>query len=379
MNQHDQIALGRRIAADMGLSRRDFMRAAAATGVGAAVTGTAGRALAQPDDPTPDEQLTALAAFLSTDEALNELEYLPFAGLNSFMKLPYTRDLTDAQLVVMGIPFDSGTTYRSGSRFGARAIREQSGYAAAFRPVYPWTEDITDRYRVIDFGDVVALPGSAAVDLMLSMTEAVAARIFASGARLLSLGGDHTIPYGPVRAAAKQFGPLALIHIDSHQDSYSSDDLLGFRQINHGTFATDLAVEGHIDLTQSTQVYIRTIQPETPGGGYRIIYANEALAMTPEALAGEVRARIGDAPVYITLDIDALDPAFAPGNGSPVAGGPSTGEVRRFVQALAGLNVVAADIVEINPMFDPTGATAIAAATLGIDLLHVLGAGIAAS
>jgi agmatinase len=300
----------------------------------------------------------------------------PFAGIPTFMKQPHSRDpqiIQDADLVVMGVPFDSGTSNRPGTRFGPRAIREQSFYAGAFQPVYPWTDDLTQTKKIVDFGDVVAFPGTGAVELMLEMTEAVAAGVLNTGARLLSLGGDHTLPYGPVRAAAKQYGPLALIHIDAHQDSYDSNELGGgFPFINHGTFATGLANEGHIDLSKSIQVYIRTIQPETPGGGYDIVYANNALAMEPEQLAARVRRRVGNTPVYITLDIDALDPAFAPGNGSPVAGGPTTGEMRRFLKGLDGINVVAADLVEVNPLYDLTGATAIVAATLAIDLLYLL-------
>lgn len=352
------------------LSRREFIKAGGTVAAAAALG--VSPAFAQPATPIPvvsDFSLDQLA----DDAVLDELEKgLPFAGLNSFMKLPYSRQIDGADLVIMGVPFDSGTTNRSGARFGPRAIREQSYYASAFRPVYPWAEDITQQYRMIDFGDVVPFPGNFALDMMLAQTEAVAARILRTGAGLLSLGGDHTLPYGPVRAAAAQYGALALIHIDAHQDSYSSDDGTGFRLISHGTFATDLAVEGHIDVSKSIQVYIRTTQPPTPGG-YEITYANDALAMGSERLAERIRARAGDAPVYITLDIDALDPAFAPGNGSPVSGGASTAEVRRLLQGLDGLNVVAADVVEVNPMFDPTGATSIAAATLAIDLLHLMG------
>ncbi|MCU0479853.1 MAG: arginase family protein [Anaerolineae bacterium] len=311
-------------------------------------------------------------------ESLNLLEQaLPFAGIPTFMKMPYSRDpevLGRADLVVMGIPFDCGTSNRSGTRMGPRAIREQSFYASAFQPIYPWTDDITQTKRIIDFGDIVALPGTGVVEMMLASTEFAASEIFKAGARLLSLGGDHTLPYGPIRAASKKFGKVALIHIDSHQDSYDSEELgLGISFINHGTFATGLVNEGHIDVSQSSQVYIRTIQPPSPNGGYNIIYANDALAMGPEALAERVRSRIGaNTPVYITLDVDALDPAFAPGTGSPVAGGPTTHEMRRFLKALDGLNVVGADVVEVNPLYDPTQATAIVGATLAIDLLYLM-------
>jgi agmatinase len=352
------------------MTRRDFMQASA---IGGAVA-LAGLPLmdADPAFRNPAQQIPPDWLDMNT---LNLLEQaLPFAGIPTFMKMPYSRNLDDlraADLVVMGVPFDSGTSNRSGTRFGPRAIREQSLYAGVFQPIYPWADDLTQK-RIIDFGDVAAIPGTGTLELMLASTELVASQVFAAGRRLLTIGGDHTLPYGPVRAAAKQFGPVALIHIDSHQDSYDGEDLIGFPFINHGTFATGLVKEGHIDPSKSSQVYIRTMQPLSPGGGYEITYANDALAMGPEALAQKVRDRAGNTPIYLTLDIDGLDPAYAPGNGSPVAGGPSTSEVRRFLKALDGLNVVGADVVEVNPLYDPTGITAIAAATLAIDLLYLM-------
>lgn len=298
----------------------------------------------------------------------------PFAGLPTFMRRPYTRDLEGVDLAVMGIPFDSGTTNRSGTRYGPRAIREQSNYAAEFQPVYPWDYVLTQRFNLIDFGDVVAVPGSGAVEMMLELTEAAAEQIFAAGASPLILGGDHTIPYGPVRAAARHFGRLALVHFDAHQDSVGSDQIApGFRSINHGTFASDLVREGHIDAAHSVQVYIRTHLPPLEGDTHRIIYANDALQRTPEALAAMIKAHVGTLPVYLTLDIDALDSAFAPGTGTPVPGGPTSGEMRHLLKALEGLNVVAADLVEVNPLYDSAQTTAITAAFLAVDLLYLLG------
>ena len=186
----------------------------------------------------------------------------------------------------MGVPFDSGTFNRPGTRYGPRAIREQSSYAAAFDPIYPWNRKLADACRIVDFGDVASLPGTGVTESMLQATEAVAAEILQAGASLLTLGGV----------------------------------------INHGTFATGLAKEGCIDLPRSSQLYIRTFLPETPGGGYTIVYANEALEMGPEKLAEQVKGRVGDAPVYLSLDIDAVDSASAPGTGSPVPGGPTTGD-----------------------------------------------------
>lgn len=360
---------------DDNLTRRRFLQATLAGGA-TTLAGGLYPTLDAKGVNLPDNQ--QIPADFYNIELLNLLEQaLPFAGIPTFMKAPYSRSpevLRQADLVVMGIPFDCGTSNRSGTRMGPRAIREQSFYVSAFQPIYPWTDDLTQTKRIIDFGDIVAFPGTGVVEMMLDATEFAATEIFNAGARLLSLGGDHTLPYGPIRAAAKKFGQVALIHIDSHQDSYDSEELgLGISFINHGTFATGLVNEGHIDVAQSSQVYIRTIQPVSPNGGYNIIYANDALAMGPEAVAQQVRARIGaNTPVYITLDVDALDPAFAPGTGSPVAGGPTTSELRRFLKALDGLNVIGGDVVEVNPLYDPTQATAIVGATLAIDLLYLM-------
>ncbi len=294
----------------------------------------------------------------------------PFAGLVTFNRLEHTRQLEGVDLVVLGVPFDSGTANRSGARFGPRAIREQSLYADALPPVYPWKQDPTEGLRVIDYGDTVAIPGTGAVESLLEQSEAAASEVFAHGAGLLTLGGDHTLPYGPVRAAAKAFGPVAMIHLDSHQDSLDSELFRGPRLINHGTFATDLVREGAIDPKRSAQLYIRTYL-DNPGG-YTIHYAEDARELGPERLAESVRALVGDGPAYVSLDIDAVDPAFAPGVGTPVPGGPSSGEVRRFLRALDGLDVVAADIVELNPAYDPAQSTAILAAFLSFDLLYLI-------
>lgn len=306
---------------------------------------------------------------------LDVLEHsLPFAGLPTFLRKPYTRDVSQSDVVVMGVPFDGGCTNRAGARHGPRAIREQSLYAGAFQPVYPWEYDLS-RYRITDFGDVAPVPGTGAIEFMLEATQAVATEVFAAGAGLLTLGGDHTLPYGPIRAAAAAYGPLSLLHFDSHQDSADSDSFgPDFRLINHGTFATGVAKEGLVDVTRSAQLYTRTHMPKTPvGDGYTIVYAEDALDAGPLAVAQRIRDLVGDHPVYLTFDIDTLDPADAPGNGSPVPGGPSGRDIRRLLRALDGLDIVAADITELNPLFDPAQTTSILAAFLAIDLVHLLG------
>jgi agmatinase len=324
------------------------------------------------------ETMSTTSPLLSIGEStaeLDELEQaLPFAGLSSFMKAPVSRSVKKGNLVVAGVPFDAGATNRPGTRYGPRAIREQSHYATAFLPVYPWPTTLGEKHRIVDFGDIAPFPGSGCLEMMLDMTEAVTSKVLKAGARMLLLGGDHTLPFGPIRAASKHFGKLALVHLDAHQDSYPVPEFEGHKLYNHGVFATELVAEGCIDVTRSTQAYIRTIQPETPGG-YDIVYANDALRMSPEDLAKRIRDRAGDSPVYLTLDIDAVDPSHAPGTGSPVPGGPTVGEVRRLLKALEGINLVGADLVEVNPLYDPTEITAVAAAHLAIDILHLMEAG----
>ncbi len=302
---------------------------------------------------------------------LEQLEsVLPFGGPATFMKSIATKNIKKGDLVVAGIPFDAGATFRPGTRFGSKAIRDKSHYAAAFQPVYPWQNSL--RHRVIDYGDMVAMPGTGCVEMMLDLGYTLANRVLKVDSRLLVLGGDHTIPFGMVRAAAKKFGKLSLIHLDAHQDSYPVEEFAGQKIYNHGVFATQLAVEGCIDVSSSTQVYIRTCQPATPGGGYEIVYANEALQLTPEALADKIKKRVGNNPVYLTLDIDAIDPSCAPGTGSPVPGGPTNADVRRLLHALQGIHLIGADLVEVNPLYDANEITAVTAAYLAIDLLQLM-------
>ncbi|MBD8620438.1 agmatinase [Sphingomonas sp. CFBP 13728] len=290
--------------------------------------------------------------------------YLAYAGTPTFWRLDQTRDLSNVDIAVMGIPFDLGTSNRPGARFGPRAIRDISLHTGNFH--YPWSFDLKERLRLIDYGDVGGGVQTDLTNFMIQDAYEHAGTIFAAGAKLLTLGGDHTIPYGLIRAAKDKHGPISLVHFDSHQDSESSN---GGRSIFHGSFAHDLAEEGTVDPSRSAQVFIRT-DMENPG--YQIIHANEALYLSPKELAERIRAVVGTNPVYITFDIDALDPAYAPGTGTPVVGGPTTFFAREVLRNLLGLNVVAADVVEVLPALDPSAITALAAATIGVDLLYLM-------
>lgn len=290
-------------------------------------------------------------------------DHLVYGGIASFNSRPVTQDLSDADIAVMGVPFDAGVTNRPGTRLGPRAIRNMSQLANCFW--YPWDYELYKEARVIDYGDVGYWRGANTTKVMLEDTYESAKKILGAGCKLLTLGGDHTIPYGMVRAASEKYGKLSLLHFDSHQDSTPSVD----GDISHANFAYDLQAEGCIDPSRSAQVFIRTNMTEC---GYNIIHAEEATAMPMEDLAAKIKGIVGDNPVYLTFDIDALDPSCAPGTGTPVIGGPTSAQVRKLLHCLRGINVVAADLVEVLPAYDQSEITALAGATIAMDLMYLM-------
>ncbi len=298
----------------------------------------------------------------------NVQEHLHYAGIPTWNHAPLTQEVKGADIVVMGVPFDSGVTFRPGARFGPRAIREQSLIACCFK--YPWEYRLSDRARIVDYGDVGHWVGAKATSFMVEDSYQHAKKIIDAGCKLMTLGGDHTIPYGPVRAAREKYGALALLHFDSHQDSTRSEENPdGTRNLSHANFAYDLQEEGCIDPSRSAQVFIRTEFTEC---GYNLIPSMDALDMTPRELAEKIKGIVGSMPVYLTFDIDALDPSAAPGTGTPVIGGPSSDFVRKVLLGLRGINVVAADMVEVLPDMDSSNITAIAGAAITQDIMYLL-------
>ena len=294
---------------------------------------------------------------------IEEQQHLHYAGVYGFNKCPVTRDLSNADIVIMGVPFDSGVTYRAGARFGPKAIRAISRLANDF--YYPWEYDLDAEACIIDYGDVGFCTGEYATRVMLEETYEHASKIIQSGCKLLTLGGDHTIPYGMVRAASDRYGKLALLHFDSHQDSTPSTN----GNVTHANFSYDLQAEDRIDPSRSAQVFIRTNMNLC---GYNIIYAQDAVFMDMKDLADKIKAIVGDMPVYLTFDIDALNPSEAPGTGTPVVGGPSSAQVRKLLYMLRGINVVAADVVEVLPANDYCEITALAAARIAQDIMYLM-------
>ncbi|MDP9840213.1 agmatinase [Neorhizobium huautlense] len=283
-----------------------------------------------------------------------------YAGALSFMRRRYSKDIEGADAVVLGIPFDAAVSNRPGARFGAQAIRRAS---AIFDndPQYPFSRDLFEAMAVVDYGDVLLDYGNH--QKTPALIEAEAAKIIASGAFLLSLGGDHFVTWPLLKAHAAKHGPLALVHFDAHQDTWDDDG----ERIDHGSFVARAVREGVIDADHSIQIGIRTHAPED--FGIEILHGYEVEDLSAQAIAEKILAHVGNRPAYLTFDIDCLDPAFAPGTGTPVAGGPSSAKILSVLRKLGSLDIRGADVVEVAPAYDHADITAIAGATVAMYML----------
>ncbi|MGY6707893.1 MAG: agmatinase [Rhizobiaceae bacterium] len=277
------------------------------------------------------------------------------AGALSFMRRRYTKSLKGADVVVWGIPFDAAVSNRPGARFGPQAIRRAS---AIFDndPQYPFARDLFEELAVIDFGDCLLDYGNH--QKTPATIEREAAKILKSGAFLVSMGGDHFVTWPLLKAHAAVHGKLALVQFDAHQDTWDDDG----KRIDHGSFVGRAVRDGVIDPERSIQIGIRTHAPQD--FGIRILHGYDVEEMRGAEIANAILDHVGDSPCYVTFDIDCLDPAFAPGTGTPVAGGPSSAKMLSALRALGGLNMVGADIVEVAPAYDHADITAIAGASV---------------
>lgn len=282
------------------------------------------------------------------------------AGVLSFMRRRYTKSLKGVDVAVMGVPFDAATSNRPGARFGPQAIRRAS---AIFDndPQYPFGRDLFEGMAVIDYGDCLLDYGDHRKTP--ASIEKAAAKIVGSGAYLLTLGGDHFITLPLLRAHAARHGPLALVHFDAHQDTWPDEK----GRIDHGSFLGRAVEEGLVDVARSIQIGIRTHAPKDCG--IRILYGYEVEEMSAGTLSSTILNHVGDAATYLTVDIDVLDPAFAPGTGTPVAGGPSSAKLLSVLRGLAGLDIRGSDVVEVAPAYDHADVTAIAASTVAMYML----------
>ncbi|MEO0829168.1 MAG: agmatinase [Pseudomonadota bacterium] len=285
-----------------------------------------------------------------------------FGGALSFLRRRYTKDLTGFDLAITGVPFDQAVTNQPGARLGPRAIREASALQPC-DPPYGWDFDPLSEFAIADYGDlafdyadVAAFPDALTAHI-LSILEA--------GVGCIALGGDHFVTYPILRAMAAKHGPLALIQFDAHADTWP--DSPEGRRIDHGTMFRRAVEEGLIVPEASVQVGIRTFCPDHMG--IHVIDARAVHEAAPGHVAAQVKEIVGDRPCYLTFDIDCLDPAFAPGTGTPVWGGLSSGQAAGILRDLAGISLVGGDVVEVAPPYDPSGATAVAGAHVATELI----------
>jgi len=283
-----------------------------------------------------------------------------YSGVLSFMRRKYTRDLAGVDVAVTGIPFDLAVSNRSGARMGPRAIRAASSNLA-WGPVAHWGFDPFDTLAVVDYGDCGFDPSCPE-----SVPEEIEGHITAildQGAATLTLGGDHFITYPVLKAHAKKHGPLSLIHFDAHYDTWN--DSKG--RINHGTMFYHAAKEGLVDPDRSAQIGMRTAIDDTIG--FNVMDNRWVHENGPEAVVERIRKIVGDSPCYLTFDIDCLDPSYAPGTGTPVIGGLTSFQAQRILRGLEGINLVGMDQVEVAPSYDVSDITALAGASLALDML----------
>ena len=294
-----------------------------------------------------------------------------FGQLATFMLLPAVESPDGLDVALLGVPYDGGVSYRPGARFGPRAVREQSSLIRPWHPVlkvHPF-----ERLRIADCGDVDVVPPSIE-DTYAAITRRIDA-VTAAGAVPVCVGGDHSITLAILRGLAKRFGPLGVVHFDAHPDTW---DQYFCSKFFHGTPFRRAVEEGLIEPRRMIQVGIRgpLYGPEDFGfhdqHGIEVVRI-EAVKEQGTAWVAERFAQLRGAPVYCSFDIDAVDPAFAPGTGTPEVGGLTSYEAQALVRALAGLELVGADIVEVSPPYDGPGQiTALLAANLLFEVVSLL-------
>mgnify|MGYP003346947250 CR=1 FL=1 len=294
-----------------------------------------------------------------------------FAGITSFMRLPNRSEPADLDVAVFGVPFDLGTSNRPGARFGPRGIREES---VMIRPYNMATRAAPfDSLRIDDLGDIATNAFNKADSV--ARIEAYVDALMEDDLVTVAMGGDHTIVLPILRALAKKHGPLGMVHVDAHTDI--NDDMFG-EKIAHGTPFRRAVEEGLIDPHRTWQIGLRGTGYTAEdfdwarNRGFTVVQAEELWHRSATPLIEQARDALGDGPVYLSFDIDSLDPGFAPGTGTPEIGGLTPIQALEIVRGCRGLNLVGADLVEVSPPYDPQGNTALLAANLLYEMLCVL-------
>jgi agmatinase len=276
--------------------------------------------------------------------------------------------------MVVGVPFDAGTSYRPGARFGPAHIRESSRLLRPYNPAQD--AEPFALAQVVDAGDIAVNPFN--IELAVDQVEAGMSELVSTGAKILTLGGDHTIAYPILKSLHAKHGPITVIHFDAHLDTW--DTYFG-APLTHGTPFRRASEEGIIELGSCLHVGIRGPLYSTDDLsedrrlGFAILNSTDADTLGIEGMIAAMLKRVGDRPTYVSIDIDVLDPAYAPGTGTPEAGGLSSRELLRIVRALDATNLIGADIVEVSPAYDHAQITGIAAAHLAYELITVMARG----
>jgi len=294
-----------------------------------------------------------------------------FTGPSTFARLPWLRTLEDVDVAIVGVPFDTGVTYRVGGRFGPNAVRAAS---VMLRP-YNTNLEVApfEILSCVDYGDVAIVPGY--LERSFAAIEADVAPIVEAGVVPLLIGGDHACTLPHLRATRSR-GPVAVIDFDSHTDAW--DSYFG-EKYNHGTWMRRAIEEGLVDVDHSIEVGLRgSIYEKSDWTGLRTelgldyLTTEDVLRIGPEATAAAIRSRVGDQPAFISFDIDVVDPAFAPGTGTPEAGGPSSHDALAVIRLLTEIDFVGFDVVEVIPAYDPAGQTATLAANIAYEMLSLV-------
>ena len=294
-----------------------------------------------------------------------------YAGPAGFARLPRLDQVERADIVVAGVPFDSGVSYRPGARFGPTHIREASRLLRPYNPAL----DVSpfEVAQVADAGDIVANPFD--IGEAIDAIQAAALDLTANGTRLVTLGGDHTIALPLLRAAAERHGPVALLHFDAHLDTW--DTYFG-AEYTHGTPFRRAFEEGIIDTEALSHVgtrgplYGKKDLEDDRRFGFGIVTSADVYRQGVDEVVAKLRDRIGDRPLYISIDVDVMDPAHAPGTGTPEAGGITSRELLEILRGFRGLNLIGADVVEVAPAYDHAEITGVAASHLAYDLVSLL-------
>ena len=304
-------------------------------------------------------------------EPADSFETPRFSDVRTFMRLPNVRDLENADAAIVGAPFDTGATFRAGARFGPEGIRSASHLLRRYNPSLDVV--IFDHLSVIDYGDVPVVPGY--IEESYRRIAEGLEPIHRSGVVPIVLGGDHSIALPELRAAAAVHGPLALVQFDSHPDTW--DSYFG-ESHTHGTPFRRAVEEGLLDTSRSIQVgmrgsiYDRGDWDDAREMGFDLLPTDEVRELGIPSVIDRIRKRTGGAKAYVSFDVDFVDPAYAPGTGTPEIGGFTSRETQEFLRGLAGLEIVGCDVVEVYPAYDPAQITALLAANVAHEFLSLL-------